>query len=78
MDKSKFDSVFPIICSALVEKIGVELNLSDKDAVTELYSSHLYEMLEKENTKLWQYSTEKLVDLFLEEKNSGIIVFPQV
>lgn len=50
MDKSKFDAVYPIICSALVEKIAVELNLSDEDAVTELYSSHLYEILEQENT----------------------------
>lgn len=34
MDKNKFDAVFPIISAALVEKIAVELNLSDKDAVT--------------------------------------------
>lgn len=78
MDKSKFDAVYPIICSALVEKIAEELNLSDKDTITELYSSHLYEILEQENTKLWQYSTEKLLELFLEERNSGKISFPQV
>lgn len=35
-------------------------------------------MLEKEETKVWQYSTEKLFELFLEEKNSGNITFPQV
>ena len=78
MDKSKFDTVYPIICSVLVEKIVEELNLSDKDAITELYSSHLYEILEREETKLWQYSTEKLFELFLEEKNSGNISLPQV
>lgn len=54
MEKSKFDAIFPIICSALVEKIAIELNLSDKDAVTELYSSYLYEVLEREETKVWQ------------------------
>ena len=78
MDKSKFDAVFSIICSALVEKVAAELNLSDKDAVTELYSSHLYEILEQEETKFWQYSTEKLFEMFLEERNSGKISFPQV
>ncbi len=78
MDKSKFDAVFPIICSALVEKIVLELNLSDKEAVIELYSSHLYEILEQEETKIWHYSTEKLFELFLEERNSGKISFPQV
>ncbi|GCD11585.1 hypothetical protein LGL55_12270 [Clostridium tagluense] len=78
MEKSKFDVVFPIICSALVEKIMAELNLSDKDGVINLYSSHLYETLEQEETKVWQYSTEKLFELFLEERNSGNITFPQV
>ena len=78
MDKSKYDAVFPIISSALVEKIAIELNLSDKDAITLLYSSNLYEMLEKEETKVWQYSTEKLFELFLEERNNGKITFPQV
>lgn len=78
MDKNKFDAIFPIICSALTEKIAAELNLSDKVAIEELYSSRLYEILEQEETKLWQYSTEKLFELFLEERNSGKISFPQV
>lgn len=78
MNKNKFDAVFPIISADLVEKIAAELNLSDKDAVTELYSSHLYEMLEQEETKLWQYSTEKLFEMFLEEIKNGKITFPQV
>lgn len=78
MDKSKFDAVFPIICSALAEKIAFELKLSDKDAIAQLYSSVLYEKLEQEETKVWQYSTEKLLELFLEEKNNGFIIFPQV
>jgi hypothetical protein len=78
MEKNKFDAVFPIICSALVKQIIVKLDLSDKEGVTNLYSSHLYEMLEQEETKGWQYSTEKLFELFLEERNSGKITFPQV
>ncbi len=78
MDKNKFDAIFPIICSSLAGKIADELNLTEKEAVTELYSSRLYEKLEQEETKVWQYSTEKLFDLFMEEKNSGKITFPQV
>ncbi|MFD3158702.1 hypothetical protein ACFIJ5_17980 (plasmid) [Haloimpatiens sp. FM7330] len=78
MDKRKFDAVFPIICSDLAEKIAVKLNLSDEEAVTQLYFSHLYEILEQEKTKLWQYSTEKLFEMFLEEKNMGKIIFPEV
>ena len=78
MDKNKFDAVFPIISAALVEKIAVELNLSDKDSVTELYSSHLYEMLNGEGTEIWRYGTEKLFEMFLEQRSSGKISFPQV
>jgi hypothetical protein len=78
VDKNKFNVVFPIICSALVEKIVSELNITDKDAIVGLYSSHLYELLEREETKVWQYSTEKLFEMFSEEINSGKINFPQV
>ncbi|WP_142414668.1 hypothetical protein [Hathewaya massiliensis] len=78
MDKNKFDAVFPIISAALAEKISVELNLSYENAIIKLYSSHLYEMLELEETKLWQYSTEKLFEMFLGEIKNGEITFPQV
>lgn len=78
MDKSKFHAIFSIIVGDLVEKIAITLQFSDRDAITELYSSHLYELLEKEETKFWQYSTEKLYEMFLEERNKGKITFPQV
>ena len=78
MDKSKFNAIFPILCSDIIKKIASELSLLDNEAVTLFYSSKLYEVLEKEETKVWQYSTEKLFELFLEERNSGIISFPQV
>jgi hypothetical protein len=32
-------------------------------------------MLEQEERKVWQYSTEKLFELFIEEINSGKIKF---
>jgi len=78
VDKIKFDAMFPIICSSLAEKIASELNLSEKDAVKKLYSSRLYELMEREETKIWHYSTEKLFELYLEESISGKISFPQV
>jgi len=78
MEKIKFDAVFPIICSALVEKISSELNLSDEDAIKKLYSSRIYEFMEREETKFWQYSTEKLFEMYLEETRTGNISFPPV
>jgi hypothetical protein len=78
MEKIKFDAVFPIICSSLAEKISSELNLSDEDAIKKLYSSRIYELMEQEETKFWQYSTEKLFEMYLEESSTGSISFPQV
>jgi hypothetical protein len=78
MEKIKFDAVFPIICSSLAEKISSELNLSDEDAIKKLYSSRIYELMEQEETKFWQYSTEKLFEMYLEESSTGNISFPQV
>jgi len=78
MEKTEFDAVFPIICSALVEKIASELNLSGEDAIKKLYSSRIYELMEREETKFWQYSTEKLFEMYLEETRTGNISFPPV
>lgn len=78
MDKYKFDAVFPIICSDLTKKIAEELTLDGKEAIQMLYSSTLYEKLEQEETKVWQYSTTLLFELFLEERNTGHITFPQI
>lgn len=78
MDKSRFDVIFPIVCADLAEKIMIELNLNEKDSITLLYSSYLYGKLEQEETKVWQYSTQKLLEMFLEEKNTGKIIFPEI
>lgn len=78
MDKDRFNAILPIIIGDLVKKIAIELNISDKDAITKLYLSHLYELLEKEQTKFWQYSTEKLFEMFSQEVKSGKISYPQI
>lgn len=78
MDKNKFDAVFPIICSSLVQKIASEYMLDDTNAIQKLYTSKLYEYLEKEETKFWQYSTTKLFELWDEENKYGKFTFPQI
>lgn len=78
MDKSKFDAVFPIISSSLVEKIAAEYLLDNTNAIQKLYTSKLYEYLEREETKFWQYSTEKLFELWNEEMKYGKFTFPQI
>jgi len=77
MDKSKFDAIFPIITSHLAGMIAKESNLSEDNAITELYNTGLYAAMEKEETKVWQYSTEKLYNIFLNEKMTGKLELPE-
>jgi hypothetical protein len=77
MDKAKFDAVFPVIASALADKIAKESNIPEDKAIEELYASQLYSALENEETKVWQYSTEKLYDLYKIEKETGRLELPE-
>jgi len=77
MDKAKFDAIFPIITAHLTDKIAKENKLPENAAISELYRSALYAALEKEETKVWQYSTEKLYELYLGEKQTGRLELPE-
>jgi len=52
--------------------------ISENDAITKLYNSKLYAILEQEGTKVWQYSTEMLYSLFEQEEETGKVEFPDV
>ena len=41
-----------------------------------LYTSHLHELLEREETKVWHYSTPVLYRLLKEELETGSFMFP--
>ena len=67
----EFEIVLQTISSGLVGKIMTDKGLDENAAIESLYSSKLYAMLEKENTKLWHYSVPMLYDLFNEELATG-------
>ena len=77
MERAKFDAIFPIITSALINKIAVENVLSEDEAIESLYESKLYAELENEKTKIWQYSTEMLYELYRREKETGRLDLPE-
>ena len=53
-------------------------NMSYTEAIKKLYASKLYAALEKEDTKVWQYSTPMLYSLLEQEEQTGTIRFPDV
>lgn len=76
MDRRKFDAIFPIICAAITKKIIIHYQLAEDEAILILRESELYAMLEEEETKVWQYSNEKLFYLYKDEIRNGKLVLP--
>ena len=78
MGQELFIAIMPYISTDLVTMIVEKQNISEEKAVAKLYASKLYKVLENEETKLWQYSTQMLFSLFEQEEKTGSIQFPDV
>ena len=78
MNKEQFEAMMPPIVENLVAMIADKQNISEDEAITKLYSSKLYAMLEQEDTQVWHYSTLMLYELLTEEETTGNIEFPDV
>lgn len=78
MGQEQFVLMMSNISASLIAKIAQKQNISDQEALEKLYSSNLYSLLEQEDTKLWQYSTDMLYNLFEQEQQTGELKFPDV
>lgn len=77
MNERSYEILLYKITSNVVSKI-MELNNWTEDFALERFtSSKLYTYLEKEETKVWQYSALMLAELFNEER-TGRLVLPEV
>lgn len=78
MNREQFDSLLSVIVVDLIGTIINALHLETRQAMEILYNSHLYSLLEEEDTKLWQFSTPRLMLLLKQEIDTGKIEFPDV
>lgn len=78
MESEKFAAIMPYISADLVAAIADKQKITDEEAITKLYSSKLYGLLEDEKTKVWQYSTQMLCALLEQEEKTGTIQFPDI
>ena len=78
MGQDQFNAMIPVISADVVKTIAEKRGVSEKDAIRLLYASKLYEALEKEETKVWQYSTPMLYSLLEQEWENGTIRYPDV
>ena len=78
MGKEQFNAIMPVLSADLVNMIVSRRDITEEKAIKLLYTSKLYEMLEQEETKVWQYSTPMLYSLLEQEWQNGMICFPDV
>lgn len=78
MGQDQFAAIMPYICADLVSLIAKKQNIEESEALAKLYASKLYSDLEREETKVWHYSTEMLYVLFEQEEKTGKINYPDV
>lgn len=77
MNGRSYETLLYSITANVISKI-MELNGWQEDEAMERFTkSKLYSYLEKEETKVWQYSTLMLAQLFNEER-TGILSLPEV
>lgn len=77
MNERSFETLLYGITANTVTKI-MELNNWDENFAMERFTqSKLYSFLEREETKVWQYSALMLAELFNEER-AGRLVLPEV
>lgn len=71
--KAMLEFIIPRLVKTIMENMGI----TEKEALTLLYSSKLYEQLDNDKTKLWHLSVPTLYEMFREEQETGKITYPE-
>lgn len=77
MDQKKFEAMLVLLVPQVIHLIAENRGYDEITAAQQFYSSHVYELLEQENTKLWHLSAQALYYLFDEEQTTGSVTFPE-
>ena len=77
MSEKGIKGMLELTVPRLLRMIMEKQSLTEKEALTRLYASELYRQLEREETKLWHLSIPTLYEMWLEEKESGHITYPE-
>ena len=66
-------TIIPKTIDLIVKNEGVD----EISAISEFYNSKTYEMLAKEETKMWHFSPLTIYSMWKHESKTGKIVFPE-
>jgi len=78
MNEVEFEAIFPIKVQDLISLIIEKENFDFQVAVQYLYESKLYDALADEKSKLWHISSEKLLEMLMTEKKTGVLIYPDI
>lgn len=74
----KFNTILSIIIiPQTIDLIVKNLGLDEIKALNEFYYSKTYEMLSKEETKMWHFSPMTVYSMWKYERETGELVFPE-
>jgi len=76
MDNESYMGFLALHSHSIVESIALALNVSKRKALDMFYNSDFYRLYERENTKLWHFSSITLANLLYQEIMTGHIEFP--
>ena len=72
---NKFNSILSVaLIPQTVALIIKNDNFSEFDALNKFYQSKVYELLSKEETKMWHYSSKALCQYYLLEQEGCLVV----
>lgn len=77
MNERSYETLLYSITASVVNRLTMMNNWTEDEALERFTSSKLYTYLEREGTKVWQYSSLMLAELFNEER-SGRLILPEV
>ena len=77
MNGRSYETLLYSITANVVSKLMEQNGWSENEAMERFTSSRIYSYLEREETKMWQYSAFMLSELFNEER-AGILSLPEV
>lgn len=77
MEAKKFEAMLILIVPQVIQLIIERFSIDEIAASREFYNSEIYSLLEQENTKLWHLSALMLFTMFQEERETGVISFPE-
>ena len=74
----KFQSILSVaLIPQIVALIAVREKMGEDEAMEAFYRSETYELLSREETKLWHYSPLTLCRIWEQERQTGMLVFPE-